>query len=103
MKLDISERLTLVNVIPAKGNFETMSTVEALQTILYPSEEEVKKFEIKQTETRIEWNEEGKIPVDVNFTERQVQLLKDQLELLSKHEELTMPQYLLIKKFREIN
>lgn len=101
MKLNISERLILVNVVPEKGNFETMSTVESLTEILYPSEKEVKEFEIVQSEEKISWNEKGSEPVEINLSEKQTDFLIKQLEHLSEQGLLNLQQYKLLKKIRE--
>lgn len=37
MKLNIQERFAFVNLLPEKGNFITMSVIEALTKSLYPS------------------------------------------------------------------
>jgi hypothetical protein len=101
MKLNISERLILVNVVPERGNFETMSTVESLTEILYPSEKEVNEFEITQTEEKISWNEKGSAPVEINLSEKQMNFLIKQLEHLSEQGLLNLQQYKLLKKIRE--
>lgn len=100
MKLNISERLILVNVVPEKGNFETMSTVESLAEILYPSEKEVKEFNIVQGEEKISWNEKGSELVEINLSESQLNFLIKQLETLSNQEHLNLQQYKLLKKLR---
>ena len=100
MELNISERLTLVNLLPEKGNFETMKTIEALRDILYPTEEEVKKFGVKQTSNNISWNEEGAKEIPLKFTKIQKDLLKESLDKLDEKEELTFAQYSVYKKFK---
>lgn len=101
MKLNIPERLTLVNMLPEKGNFETMTTIDALQVLLYPSEKEVKEFEIKSTDKSIMWNAKGTEPVEIEFTESQTEYFKDLFKKKSEEKELTLAQYHLHKKFKE--
>lgn len=101
MKFNIQERLTLVNLLPEKGNFTTMSVVEALKDTLYPSEAEVKKFELKQTERLLTWNEEGSKGVEIELSEMQIKLLSDKLEELSNNDSLDINQYMVFKKFKE--
>jgi hypothetical protein len=100
MKLNIAERLTLVNVIPEKANFETHKMIEVLKELLYPSEEESKKFEIKQIDNNISWNKEGSEPVEIKITKGHKDLLKKQLEKLNTEEALTHPQYLVYKRLK---
>ena len=101
MKLNIQERLTLVNVIPEKANFETQKMIEALKDLLYPSEEESEKFNIKQLEKTISWNKEGSEGVEIKLSKGMTDLLKKQLTTLSEKEELDYLQYLIFKRFKE--
>lgn len=101
MKLNLQERLTLVNVLPEKGNFETHTRLEALRTVLYPTEEESKEFGIRQTGNNISFNSKGFEQVDVPLTEGQIELLQTQLENLSKENALSYAQYELLKRFRQ--
>jgi hypothetical protein len=101
MKLNIQERLTLIGVVPQKGNFETMSTIENLKLLLYPSEEEVKKYNIKQSEDRIEWSAEASTePVEIPMTSVQRDLILKELNRISQEENLLYPQYSIFKRFK---
>ena len=101
MELNVQERLTLVNLLPEKGNFVTMKTIEGLRDLLYPSEEEGKKFEIKQQGNNISWNEEGSKGIEMKFTKAQKELLEESLGKLDEKEELTFAQYSVYKKFKK--
>lgn len=100
MQLNISERLTLVNVLPEKGNFETMKVIEALKDVLYPSEEESKKFQIVTEGNSVSWNAEGAKEVDIKISKAQKELLADCLLKLDEKEELTFAHYSVYKKFK---
>lgn len=101
MKLNIPERLTLVNLLPEKGGFATMNTIEGLTKVLYPSEAEVIKYEVKQDTSTISWNAEGAKQVEVKLSEKQFEFLLSQLEDLDKKEELTVNHYNLLKRFKD--
>ena len=101
MKLNIQERLTMVNLVPEKGNFVTMSIVESLRELLYPSEAEVKKFEIKQTDMTLTWNTEGNKKIEIKITPFQKEFLMNRLEELSQQNNLDIQQYLIYKRFKE--
>ena len=100
MEFNIQERLVLVNLLPEKGNFETMSIIESLRKILYPSEDEVKKFEIKQLDTTIQWNKEGSKKQKIELTDGQLKLIKKQFNKLDEKDELSFDQYSLYKSFK---
>ncbi len=101
MKLNVSERLTLVNVVPEKGNFETMKIIETLKDKLYPNEKEAKEFEIKTTGNQVSWNAKGAKEVEIKFTEGEHGLLKEALDKLDEKSELTFQHYSVYKKFKE--
>lgn len=100
MELNVQERLTLVNLLPEKGNFETMKLIESLRDTLYPSPEEVEKYAIKQEGNNIRWNEEGAKGIPVKLTKAQKELLKKSLDELDEKEELTFAHYAVFKKFK---
>lgn len=100
MELNIRERYVLIGVIPERGNFETMSTIESIQKLLYPSEKEVKEFGIKQEAEAIRWNQKGELSVEIEFSETQLTLIKKTLETLSEKDNLSMSQYQIFKKLK---
>ena len=101
MKLNVSERLTLVGIVPQKGNFETMTTVQNLKDLLYLSEEEVKEFEVKQSPDNVSWNEKATEKREIKISEMGMHLLTKVLKGLDEKEELTSAQYLIYKRIKE--
>lgn len=101
MKLNVQERLILSKIVPEKGNFETMDTVEKLKEALFLSEKEVEEFELKQTETSITWNEKGSEQKEVDLTIKGKALLMKALEDLDKKEELNAQQFTIFKSFKD--
>lgn len=101
MKLNIQERLTLVNLIPEKGNFLTMSIVEELRLCLYPSEKEIKEFDLKQEGNILTWNEKGSKRIEIKLTDSQKGFIMDKLEELSKENNLNFAQYSVYKRLKE--
>ena len=101
MELNVQERLTLVNLLPEKGNFATMKTIEGLRDVLYPSEEETKKFDIKQKGNNISWNEDGAKEIEIKLSKAQTDLIVESLDKLDEKEELNFAQYSVYKKFKK--
>lgn len=100
MELNVQERLTAVNSLPEKGNFETMKIIDALKDILYPSEQEVEKFEVKQSANNISWNAEGAKPIPMKFTKAQKDFMLKVLTDASEKDDLTFAQYGIYKKLK---
>jgi len=90
-----------VNLVPEKGNFVTMSMVETLRELLYPSEAEVKKFDLKQSDRVLTWNSEGSKKVEVKITDPQKKFMMDILEKLSEGDNLDFQQYSIYKRLKE--
>jgi len=56
MKLGIKERILLLNLLPAQGDFTTMKAIQNLRDGLIFTEDEVGRFGIKQDDQRIIWD-----------------------------------------------
>ena len=96
----IPERYVLIQLLPTTGNFETMSTLEALTKILYPSEIEVKKYNIEVKEDMIAWGKNASDLTELEFTEKQIALIINQLDDNSKNDKLDFKQYIIYKKIK---
>jgi hypothetical protein len=101
MELNVQERLTLSRLLPEKGNFETMTAVENLRQILFLTEEEVEKVELKQTENAITWNEQGAERIEIEVSSKGKELLMSELEKLDEKEELDALQFAIFKRFKD--
>lgn len=101
MKLNVSERLTLVRTLPQKGSFHTMKTIEKLQKALYLSEEENEEFGIVVTDEQIKWNDKGKEGKEIEISELGMQLLIKALEEIDKKEELSIFQFQVFSRIKQ--
>lgn len=101
VNLNIQERYSLFHILPEKGDFATMKTVEELRQILLPSDEEVEKYNIVEDESagQIRWNDDGIKPIDLEFKKVSVDYLKTIFAEKSKQGNLTFPLFLLSVKF----
>jgi predicted transcriptional regulator YheO len=102
MQLNVNERLVIVGVIPEKGTFKTMSTVEKLRKILHLSEEEVKEYELVQKEEQLSWNKKGIERKEIEISELGMEMIMDSFDKLDKAEELIyLHQYPVYKYLKE--
>jgi len=102
MKLNVSERLVTVGVLPEKGNFKTMNTVENVKKVLHLSEEEVIEYELKQTGEVIGWNKKGAEKTEVIISELGFELIMESFEKLDKESNLTIHQFPVFKYLKEV-
>ena len=101
IQLNIPERFMLIELLPEMGNFVTLKTVELLKENIYPSEEEVNTYEIKQDDKIISWNKEAINMIDLEFTDVQIKFLISKFTDLSDKDELKYTQFILYKKFNK--
>ena len=103
MKLNIAERLTLLNVVPKEGNYATLKVVRKLQEDLSFSEEDFKKYKLVQKGEQITWdtdadNAEQK---DVDIGEMALDMIQTSLKELDTKKKLKAEHFLLFEKFVE--
>ncbi len=105
MKLNVRERYTLLQSLPATGTLTTIKIVRELREELSFSEEEIEKYEITETpldngQVRTSWNNQGE-PKDVEIGEKAMDVIVESLKRLDKQELLTQDHLALCEKFLE--
>ena len=130
MKLEVYERLVLLNVVPQEGDFTTLKLVRKLREALSFSEKEIAEIEFKncwqcptcqKTEVsvpvikcqdcniqmrplEVTWDEEKamKVVKDVHMGDRMLALCAASLKKLSDDKKLTEDHFSLYEKFIEV-
>jgi hypothetical protein len=101
MKLNVNERLVIVGILPEKGNFKTMTTVENAKNALHLTEEEVLKYELKQVGENLAWNKEGAKKKEIKISELGTEMIMEAFEALDKKSELTTFHYSVFKHLKD--
>lgn len=99
MKLNIKERLVLLAVLPAEGNFLTLKIVRKLRENLSFSEEELEQYKFKEDNSRLTWDETNQEPKDVVIGKEGKKIIKDALKKLDKEEKLKEDHVSVYEKF----
>jgi fructosamine-3-kinase len=99
MKLNLSERLTILGILPKEGSFVTLQIIRDLQKNLSPTEEEFKEFEIKQDAQKIGWNAKGAIEKEIKLGEKAQDIVVEVLKELDKNKKLSLQHVSLWEKF----
>lgn len=99
MKLDVRERLVLLSVLPAEGNFVTLKVVRKLRDSLSFSEEEIKEFKFVHGNNQVTWNNtvEQSRPIEIGTQAKTI--IQDALNKLDKEEKLREEHFTLCVKF----
>lgn len=99
MKLNVTERLMLLNLIPAEGTITTLKLTRVLKEELSFDEEENKALDFIQEGEMLRWNQEADIVKDVHVGEIMTELIKTKLKKLNDEEKLTEAHVSLYDKF----
>ena len=99
MKLNLMERLVVLQILPQEGNFATLKIVRKLQETLSPSEEEFKEFEIKQDGDQVRWNPKGLEEREIELGDKAKEIVAEALKKLDKDNKLTPQLMLVYEKF----
>ena len=99
MKLNVFERLILLQVLPKEGNFVTLKIMRDLRMALAPSQEEINEFEIKQEGEQVLWNTKGKEEREIKIGEKATDIIIESLKKLNEEKKLTDQHFSLYEKF----
>lgn len=89
VKLNVLERVLLMNMLPQKGNLITLRAVNNTAKILMITKEETEQFEIKNERGMTTWNESGKEEKEFDIPPSSIKAIRD---ILYKHDaEETLP------------
>jgi len=93
------ERLVLLNILPAEGNFMTLKLVRKLREELSFNEEEHKTLNFIQDGDQVRWNEEANVMKEVRVEGKMLALIVDALTKLDEESKLKNEHFTLYEKF----
>jgi hypothetical protein len=97
--LNVGERLIVLNIIPKEGNFVTLRMIRTLINRLAPSAEEITEFEILAENNTVRWNVKGNVPIEFEFADAEVDLIKKELKRMDSENKLPMEVFPVYEKF----
>jgi len=105
LKLNVAERVALLNALPMEGNIVTLKIVRELQNQLAFSEAEIKRFKMKNTRTPdggafVTWDSDFTDETkDVKIGEVAHGIIVEQLKMLESQKRLRLEMLDLYEKF----
>ncbi len=99
-KLTLSDRFTILSILPAEGNFATLKIVRKLREQLSLTEAEIKEYKVLQRDDQITWAK-GDKTTEMEFGEFAEGLIKERLEKLNETNKLEDKHFMLYEKFVE--
>jgi hypothetical protein len=97
-EMTIPERLYTMGILPKEGSFITLRLVRELNNKLGFSAEELSEFEIKEEEGLVKWNTKGNTPVNIDFAESELDVIKIELKKLNDTDRLNMNLFSIYEK-----
>jgi len=91
MKINVLDRISLLNILPQKGGMKTIILKEDIEKKIKVKQEELKKIDFVEVDGKSEFNIEKaeKLKIDLEFTNAELDLIKDALDKIDKQEEFT--------------
>jgi len=99
MKLNVLERITLMQILPSEGSYATYKILTDLRVQLSFNEEEYKRFGMKEANAQITWQKSE--DRDFIFGEKATSIVQDALKKLDEQGKITMQTSSLFEKFIE--
>ncbi len=99
MILNVSERLTMLGILPKEGSFATLKILNELRMNLSYTEDEMKEWEIVDDKEamKIYWEENGE--ADIPIGEKATGIIVDELRSLDKNKKLPELAMTVYEKF----
>ncbi len=101
MKLNVFERLALLNVLPKQGNFVTLKIIRELKEDLSFDEKEIKELEltVDSENGNATWNPEKDKGKEIEIGGQANKVIVEALEKLDKQNKMTENHMSLYEKF----
>lgn len=99
MKLNLIERLQLLQILPKEGDFVTLKIVRQLLEVVSVGEEDFKEFDIKQDGDKLNWNSKGNEERELVIGEKATDIVVETLKKINSEKKLTNQMFSLYEKF----
>jgi hypothetical protein len=99
VKLNVLERVLLLNMLPQKGNLVTVRAVSNTGKMLMITPEEEKRYELKREGGTTHWNDAGMEEKEFEIPPSSIKVIRDRLVELVAQEQLPVISITLCGKF----
>jgi hypothetical protein len=99
MLLSLSERFSILELIPREGDFLTLKVVRELREKLSPSDEETENLKITVNGNQINWDTTKDTGVEFDFTKRETELITSALKECNQRKQLKEYYFSIYEKF----
>ena len=99
VKMNVLERVLLMNMLPQKGNLPTIRAVNNTAKIILITPAEEVEYELKKESGMTNWNEKGKEEKEFDIPPSSIRAIRDILLKLDENEQLPANSVSLCEKF----
>jgi hypothetical protein len=99
VKLNVLERVLLLNMLPQRGNLVTCRAASNTGKIITITKEEEQEFELKKEGGMTTWNEAGREEKEFTLPPSSIKLIRDTLYKLDEEKSLPANAVSLCEKF----
>ena len=107
MKLTVKDRLNISGLYPERSNIVNQILVKDIIKKVQIDQDEMKKIQMKNIEVnghlQTIWNKDKAKEVNIDFTEAEIGMLKNQVTELDKKNYITQDMIDLVLKIRDFN
>ena len=98
MKLNVLERIMLMQILPNEGNYITFKMLTELKLALTFSEAEYKDYGITEENKQITWKKDGQKEVEIG--EKMTEVIKTALKKIDEDNKVNAQLFSLFEKFQ---
>lgn len=98
-KLNVGERLSILQILPVEGNFVTLKLIRDLKAKVGLNAEEFETYNIIQTGSTVTWNASGNEEKEIDFREKEIDIISEELKKLNDNKKLLENQFNIYEKF----
>lgn len=102
MKLDLKDRIILMNVLPAQGTIKEIANVIECNKLLAITEAESKDYGYHNDGQQATWNPDIDTTKEIKLKHEHVSLLKKEIERLDSEEKVNRGQYETFVKIQKL-
>ena len=99
MKLNFEERMIILSILPKEGSIITIRLIRELISKLATSAKEIEEFGIQKKEEGVVFNEKARVPIEFEFNEVEIELVRGSLKELDNKKQLVPDMISVWEKF----
>ena len=102
MKLNLKDRIILMNILPAQGSIKDIANVIECNKLLSITDAEGKEYDYKNDGQRATWNPDVDTTKEIKLKHEHVSLLKKEIEKLDSEGKVIREQYETFVKIQKL-